>query len=51
MVQAGTLDKRAGEGRDVGGLDVVKPEDEYWTKYRAGWLGEVSGLKQFDGFA
>jgi hypothetical protein len=51
VVQAGTLDKRDGEGREVGGLDAVTPEDEYWTMYRAGWLGKVSGLKQFQGFA
>lgn len=50
-VQAGTLDKRDREGREASGLDVVRPEDEYWARYRVGWLSEVGGLKQFEGFA
>ena len=50
-MQAGTLDAMDAEGREGGGLDVVRPEHEYWTRCRTSWLGEVSGLTQFDRFA
>lgn len=46
VVQAGTLDA---EGK--GGLDVIRPTEEYWTSLRASWLGNLEGMRQFREFA
>jgi hypothetical protein len=37
LIAAGTLDA---------GLDGVKPNVEIWTKHRADWLPELSGIAQ-----
>ncbi|KAG4438941.1 hypothetical protein IFR05_005567 [Cadophora sp. M221] len=51
VVQAGTIDAEEGEGGKTMGIDVIVPDEEYWTKFRACWLGPVKGLKQFEEFA
>lgn len=43
IVLAGCLD---GEGV----LEGLNVQAEMWTKYKVGWLGEVSGAKQVGGF-
>lgn len=50
-MQAGTLDAENGKKGKTMGIDVEVPDEEYWTKFRAGWLGPVEGLKQFEEFA
>ena len=46
MVFAGTLDKEI-LGDDMGS---VKPDMEIWTTLRAGWVPEIEGVKQWEGF-
>lgn len=49
VVHAGTLD-----AEDAGkklGLEVEVPDEEYWVKFRAGWVGECKGTKQWNEFA
>lgn len=43
IVLAGCLD-----GEEV--LQEIRPQAEMWTKYRAGWRGELEGTRQCVGF-
>ena len=54
----GTLDGEEieggeGEGRGEGkmGIDIEVPDEEYWTRFRAGWVGPPEGCRQFEVFA
>ena len=51
VVQAGTIDAEEGDEGNIMGIDVIVPDAEYWTKFRACWLGPVKGSKQFEEFA
>ena len=51
VVQGGTIDAAEGDGGQTMGIDVFVPDEEYWTKSRACWLGPMKGLKQFEEFA
>ena len=40
-----------GEGKGKMGIDIEVPDEEYWKRLRAGWVGPSEGCRQFEGFA